>query len=99
MKLSEYIDAEPRGAARRLAKAIEAHGPDVSRWISGERPIPAHRAAAIEQATKGQVTRQEMRPNDWQRIWPELAETSATHLVKAVRSRMGATTQPRASRA
>lgn len=88
MKLSEYIDAEPHGAARRLAKKIGAHEPDVSRWISGERPVPAHRAAAIEQATKGQVTRQEMRPNDWQRIWPELAETAATHLVKAVRSRM-----------
>lgn len=97
MKLSEYIDAEPHGAARRLAKIIGAHEPDVSRWISGERPVPAHRAAAIEQATKGKVTRQEMRPNDWQRIWPELAETAATHLVKAVRSRMTPTATHKAA--
>lgn len=29
--------------------------------------------AAIEQFTQGAVTRQQMFPNDWQRIWPELA--------------------------
>ena len=26
----------------------------------------------IEQATKGAVTRQALRPDDWQKIWPEL---------------------------
>lgn len=88
MNLSEYLKSRPRGELIALSREIKAHVPDVSRWASGERPIPAHRAAAIEQATKGRVTRQEMRPNDWQRIWPELAETAATHLVKAVRSRM-----------
>lgn len=30
----------------------------------------------IEQATNGQVTRRDLRPDDWHEIWPELAEPS-----------------------
>jgi len=29
---------------------------------------------AIEQATKGQVTRKDLRPTDWHLIWPELID-------------------------
>lgn len=29
---------------------------------------------AIERATGGAVTRRDLRPDDWQDIWPELAE-------------------------
>jgi len=35
-------------------------------------PSPIY-AAAIERATNGQVTRRDLRPLDWQAIWPELA--------------------------
>jgi len=31
---------------------------------------------ALEHATGGAVTRQELRPADWQQIWPELATPS-----------------------
>jgi DNA-binding transcriptional regulator YdaS (Cro superfamily) len=44
--------------------------------------------AAIESFTGGSVTRRDMRPDDFSRIWPELADTTATHLVRAVRSSM-----------
>lgn len=37
-----------------------------------ENGVPVEHCAAIELATDGQVTRQELRPADWQRIWPEL---------------------------
>ncbi|MEQ6437191.1 YdaS family helix-turn-helix protein [Comamonas sp. w2-DMI] len=73
MKLNEYILTQGRGAIGRLAASIGAHAPDVSRWISGKRPIPEKAAVAIETATRGAVTRPEMRPDDWQDIWPELA--------------------------
>lgn len=73
MKLSSYLTEQPRGALRALARQIDAHEPDVSRWASGERPIPLRYAALIERATGGAVTRQDMFPEDWQRIWPELA--------------------------
>jgi DNA-binding transcriptional regulator YdaS (Cro superfamily) len=38
-------------------------------------------AAAIEEFTEGQVTRKDLFPNDWQRIWPELADQSSANQV------------------
>lgn len=71
MDIKTYLSQE-RGRQSALARAIGAHAPDVSRWADGTRPIPVQYGAAIERATGGQVTRQEMFPNDWQVIWPEL---------------------------
>jgi DNA-binding transcriptional regulator YdaS (Cro superfamily) len=36
-------------------------------------PDPAN-CVLIERATGGKVTRQRLRPDDWQAIWPELAK-------------------------
>lgn len=72
MNLSQFLN-EKRGRQAALAKAIGAYAPDVSRWADGTRPIPVAYGAAIESATEGKVTRQEMFPDDWVRIWPELA--------------------------
>jgi len=72
MNLTEYLSQE-RGRQASLAKAICAHAPDISRWADGSRPIPVPFGAAIEAATEGAVTRQEMFPEDWKRIWPELS--------------------------
>jgi DNA-binding transcriptional regulator YdaS (Cro superfamily) len=72
MTLDEYLSSE-RGRQATLAKAIGAHAPDLSRWAKGTRKIPVEHAALIEQATGGLVTRKEMFPNDWDKIWPELA--------------------------
>lgn len=71
MNLFQYLSQE-RGRQAALARAIGAHVPDVSKWASGERPIPMPYGAPIEAATSGAVTRQEMFPDDWQRLWPEL---------------------------
>ena len=72
MILSDYLKNAPRGSLLALARRIGAHPPDVSNWASGGRPVPVHHCAAIEQATNGKVTRQDLRPDDWQKIWPEL---------------------------
>jgi len=49
----------------------------VSNWLArGTIPNPAY-CFAIERATNGLVTRQDLRPNDWWLIWPELAEREA----------------------
>ncbi|CAB3952777.1 transcriptional regulator [Achromobacter piechaudii] len=73
MKLSTYL-SQKRGRMVALAKAIGAHVPDVSRWASGKRPIPLEYGAAIEKATGGEVSRKDEWPDDWARIWPELAD-------------------------
>lgn len=58
----------------KLAAAIGVSQPVVSNWRArGTTPDAAH-CVAIERATNGAVTRQSLRPDDWQAIWPELAK-------------------------
>lgn len=78
MNLSEYFEAHGRGAATRLAEAIGAHSSDLSNWTNGQRPVPVKFAVAIEYATDKIVTRQELFPDDWRLIWPELTEQVTT---------------------
>ncbi len=47
-------------------------------WRDGKRRLPVEYCAQIELATGGKVTRRELRPHDWQNIWPELAEGAAS---------------------
>jgi len=61
------------GGTSTLARILGRSSSEVSQWISGNRPIPITYAAAIERATNGLVTRQDLRPQDWHLIWPELA--------------------------
>ena len=77
MKLSEYLQMNGHGAISKLALQIGAHHPDVSKWGSRLRPIPIHRCISIERATDGAVTRQDLRPDDWMDIWPELVTEKA----------------------
>lgn len=72
MTLSDYIKTQGRGGLTSLARTIGAHAPDLSRWAAGERPVPIERCVAIEAATGGAVSRIDLKPNDWQLIWPEL---------------------------
>lgn len=72
MTLSEYF-ALKHGNLADVARAIGAPSGNVSEWASGSRNTPAKFGAAIERATGGQVTRQELFPDTWARIWPELA--------------------------
>ncbi len=71
MNLSEYTKAE-RGRGAALGAAIGVHPVMVSQWAGGVKPVPLERCTAIEQATGGAVTRRDLRPDDWHRIWPEL---------------------------
>jgi DNA-binding transcriptional regulator YdaS (Cro superfamily) len=73
MKLSEYFEQE-RGRQAHLAKEINAHAPDLSKWASGEKAIPFHHGSPIEAATKGLVTRKDLFPDHWHIHWPELKD-------------------------
>jgi DNA-binding transcriptional regulator YdaS (Cro superfamily) len=73
MSLREYL--RQRGMQARLARLLAVNPVLIHQWAYGKRPIPIHRCADIERVTAGQVTRQDLRPEDWFRIWPELATT------------------------
>lgn len=74
MELKAYLASEGHGAASGLSRALGVAPSLVSQWASGDRPVPVDRCVAIERATNGAVTRRDLRPDDWQLIWPELAE-------------------------
>lgn len=74
MQLKEYLSGLPRGTATELAEKLAISLSFLSQMASGVSAISPERCVAIEQATVGMVTRKELRPNDWDRIWPELAE-------------------------
>lgn len=70
MTLTEYIKAE-RGNGRRLADKLGVSLSMLSQIASDSSSTHPARCVAIEQATDGRVTRQELRA-DWASIWPEL---------------------------
>jgi DNA-binding transcriptional regulator YdaS (Cro superfamily) len=67
---------EAVGSKAALARAVGVKPPVIQQWLKGQRPIPAARCVAIEQATHGAVKRQELRPEDWQKFWPELSDAA-----------------------
>lgn len=61
------------GGVSQLASAIGVGQSAISNLVArGGAPSPAN-CVAIEKATSGAVTRKDLRPDDWQSIWPELA--------------------------
>lgn len=67
--------ATKRGRQVALAAYVKVRPSVVAAWVSMRRPIPIERCVAIERATAGAVTRQDLRPDDWRDIWPELADS------------------------
>ena len=77
MKLLDYVKQGETGGQSRLAKALGLSSTVlVSQWANGVRDVPFDRCVAIEVATGGQVTRKDLRPDDWQKVWPELEEAA-----------------------
>lgn len=74
MNLKTHLATLERGGATRLADALGVSISFLSQMASGSAAISPARCVSIEQATDGAVTRQELRPDDWAAIWPELVE-------------------------
>ena len=54
------------GGTKALADALSVQPPTVSEWVTGRRPVPPLRCPAIQRATKGKVTCEDLRPDvDW----------------------------------
>ena len=66
--------ADQLGGQAALAEALGFKDRrNVWPWFKTDRSVPVEHCAAIERITNGAVTRQELRPDDWQAIWPELS--------------------------
>lgn len=74
MRLQNYLAAK-RGRQTDLAREIGIAVTFLYQIANGIRPVPIEYCAQIEIATNNQVTRKDLRPDDWQKIWPELEST------------------------
>lgn len=79
MTLNEYLKRPGAMTVSELRVAIGVNSDaQIRQWqhgYAGRVPSPEN-CVAIEKATGGAVGRRDLRPNDWRRIWPELAEVS-----------------------
>lgn len=73
MEHSELIDR--LGPQVAIAKLLDISQPSVSEWRSNNK-IPSDKLMrlAVVAEQRGITTRKVLFPNDWQTIWPELAE-------------------------
>ena len=66
------------GNQAALARALGVSPVAVGQWlrpdVSTGRGVPPKQCVRIERLTAGQVTRRDLRPNDYFEIWPELAQ-------------------------
>lgn len=82
MKLKSWITGG-KGRAASLAAHLPVPLSFVYKMANGNKSIPIDHMAAIEVFTDGAVTRQEMCPDRWALIWPELAGYQQKHSALA----------------
>jgi DNA-binding transcriptional regulator YdaS (Cro superfamily) len=73
MKLKQYLLTVETVSG--LSKRMNVPSVSLSNWANGKRPIPIKWMPVIEKETNGEVSRKDLRPDDWHLIWPELAQS------------------------
>lgn len=73
-KFNDVIDIY--GSPTKTAEAIGASLQAVCFWRDGDREINPKMCVKIEKITGGKVTRQDLRPDDWSELWPELVKSA-----------------------
>lgn len=80
MELKTYLASVPLDERIKFAESIGTTVGYLNNLTSGmkdgTRQCGEKLASLIEAQSGGKVTRQELRPNDWWQIWPELAQTA-----------------------
>lgn len=76
MNLKTYLTKLTLKERAVFAESIGTSAGHLTNVSYGYKVLDVKSCVALEQATAGEVTRQELRPADWQQIWPELATPS-----------------------
>lgn len=75
MDLRTYL-TKVKHRQREFAESLGVTQGLISQWARGKALPPPNRCVAIERVTHGEVTRKELRPDDWAEYWPELDQAS-----------------------
>lgn len=71
MRLQTYL-ADTGTTQATFAAQLGVTQSMVGQWMRGVAVPPPSRCVEIELLTDGRVSRVDLRPDDWVRIWPEL---------------------------
>ncbi len=83
MNLHDYV--AQLGSQAKLARTLGVPAVLISQWANQKRPVPLDRCVQIEQATEGQVTCEELRPDKaW--YWAYLRATCSPLCASSVAS-------------
>lgn len=72
MKLIAYLKQLPEEGREQFARDCETSPGHLRNVAYGYRPCAAELAVLIESRSQRMVTRKELCPENWKRIWPEL---------------------------
>lgn len=72
-KLLKFLNGLSKDAREAFAASCGTSVGYLRKAVSSGQLLNATTCVRIEQGSCGQITRQELRPDDWQNIWPELA--------------------------
>lgn len=75
MELKKYIEILGRGGSKSFAQKLGISSSFLSQLVSGRAAISPARCVKIEHESQGKVTRKDLRPDDWQKIWPEIYDS------------------------
>ena len=90
-KLVKYLNALPRVDQDFFASLCKTSVGYLRKACSVGSPLAPATCVLIERHSLGEVTRRDMRPDDWQDIWPELADSETKHPAALANQAQGAT--------
>ncbi|WP_016832469.1 transcriptional regulator [Herbaspirillum lusitanum] len=74
MTLIEYLNSVPMDRRAALAAYCETSFDYLRQIGYGNRSCSPRIAVCLESASQGLITRKDLFPDDWARLWPELDE-------------------------
>lgn len=78
MTLIEYLNGRPVNEQAQIARSWGTTIGYIRKACSKGQKIGPALCVAIEKETQGEVSRKDLRPEDWHLIWPELISKRAT---------------------
>lgn len=76
MELRQYLNGTSPDEQSAFAKRCGTSIGYLRKALSTNQPLGPALCVSIERESNRSVTRQDLRPDDWQSLWPELAQAA-----------------------
>ena len=84
MQLNDFLKTNGPKVRKALMRHLDVSKSYLSQMATGRASINAERCIEIEKFTHGAVSRADLRPQDWHRIWPDYDIESTSNKNKRI---------------